>query len=99
LWILASIDGILSGFCVENYGHVDFFFLYYDYFYYAFLTLSETNCFHKVREGRSNGNVVDGENFDGIAEVMLIVQVTYELFGECAGYYLYKNVVGITLLV
>jgi tRNA (uracil-5-)-methyltransferase len=73
--------------------------IFFRYFYYAFLTLSETNCFCKVREGRSNGNVVDGENFDGIAEVMLIVQVIYELFGECAGYYLYKNVVGITLLV
>jgi tRNA (uracil-5-)-methyltransferase len=64
--------------------------IFFRYFYYAFLTLSETNCFCKVREGRSNGNVVDGETFDGIAEVMLIVQVICELFGECAGYYLIK---------
>ncbi|WJX44181.1 hypothetical protein P8452_31191 [Trifolium repens] len=33
-----------------------------------------------VREGRSNGNVVDGETFDGIAEVMLIVQVSTASF-------------------
>ncbi|CAL0329085.1 unnamed protein product [Lupinus luteus] len=29
-----------------------------------------------VREGRTNGNAVDAETFDGIAEVMLIVQVS-----------------------
>lgn len=33
-----------------------------------------------VREGRSNGNVVDAETFDGIAEVMLIVQVSTASF-------------------
>ncbi|MCH91697.1 zinc finger CCCH domain-containing protein 24-like, partial [Trifolium medium] len=33
-----------------------------------------------VREGRSNGNVVDGDTFDGIAEVMLIVQVSTASF-------------------
>lgn len=46
-------------------------------FYYVFLSLSEANWFFKVREGRSNGNVVDAETFDGIAEVMLIVQVIF----------------------
>lgn len=46
-------------------------------FHYVFLSLSEANWFFKVREGRSNGNVVDAETFDGIAEVMLIVQVIF----------------------
>lgn len=58
--------------------------------YYVFLTISEANWFRKVREGRSNGNVADAETFDGIAEVMIIVQVIFELFGECACYYLIK---------
>ncbi|XP_058757540.1 zinc finger CCCH domain-containing protein 24-like [Vicia villosa] len=33
-----------------------------------------------VREGRSNGNTIDAETFDGIAEVMLIVQVSTASF-------------------
>lgn len=49
-------------------------------FRYVFLTLSETNWFRKVREGRSNGNTADAETFDGIAEVMLIVQVIFLAF-------------------
>lgn len=31
----------------------------------------------KVREGRTNGKVSNAENFGGIAEVMLIVQVSF----------------------
>jgi len=52
----------------------------YILFHYVFLPLSEANWFFKVREGRSNGNVVDAETFDGIAEVMLIVQVIFLTF-------------------
>ncbi|TKY67226.1 Zinc finger CCCH domain-containing protein 24 [Spatholobus suberectus] len=35
-----------------------------------------------VREGRTNGNVVDAETFGGIAEVMLIVQVSTASFDD-----------------
>ncbi|CAI8616446.1 unnamed protein product [Vicia faba] len=35
-----------------------------------------------VREGRSNGNTDDAETFDGIAEVMLIVQVSTASFDD-----------------
>nr|KYP68521.1 Zinc finger CCCH domain-containing protein 24 [Cajanus cajan] len=35
-----------------------------------------------VREGRTNGNVVDAEAFGGIAEVMLIVQVSSASFDD-----------------
>jgi len=52
----------------------------YILFHYVFLSLSEANWFFKVREGRSNRNVVDAETFDGIAEVMLIVQVIFLTF-------------------
>jgi len=40
----------------------------------------------KVREGRTNGNVVDAETFSGVAEVMLIVQVNF--------FYFFKNFLG-----
>lgn len=77
---MASIDGIHIGFYVENFvTKLIIIFRYGSYFlfHYVFLTLSETNWFCKVREGRSNGNTVDAETFDGIAEVMLIVQVVF----------------------
>uniref|UniRef100_A0A0R0H2D6 C3H1-type domain-containing protein n=1 Tax=Glycine max TaxID=3847 RepID=A0A0R0H2D6_SOYBN len=35
-----------------------------------------------VREGRTNGNVVDAETFSGVAEVMLIVQVSTASFDD-----------------
>lgn len=56
---------------------INFRFGSYFLFHYVSLTPSETNWFRKVREGRSNGNTVDAETFDGIAEVMLIVQVIF----------------------
>lgn len=97
LWILASIDGILAGFCVENFmatliiilRYVCLFFI--SYVFYPFLKLVG---FLRFEKGGQMGMLLMQKLLMVLQRSCLLCRLFFNFCSECAGYY-YLNLIKI----